>query len=89
MDAQLTRDLALIFFVPNLFFLHDFHATQKAGLFMLDQHNLSKLSFAQLFANGKIILLKFNILVNFHMIKLLNNMILLNFLRLFEDKLLI
>ena len=89
LDAQLARNLALIFLVTNLFLLHDFHATQKTSLFMLNKHDLSKLSFAQLFANGKIILLKFNILGNFHMIQLLNNMILLNFLRLFEDKLLI
>ena len=80
LNAQLSGNLALIFLVSDLLFLHYLHSTQKSSLFMLDQHHLTELAFSKLFSYNKIVSLEIHRFFNFHFFQCIDYDILFVFL---------
>lgn len=54
LDTQLSCDLINVFLFTDLLFRHYLHSTKEACDLMLNQHNLSELTFTHLFTNRKI-----------------------------------
>lgn len=54
LNTELSSYLILVLLNSDLALVHDFHTTYKTCLFMLNKHNLAKLSLPHLFTNLKI-----------------------------------
>jgi hypothetical protein len=54
LDAQLSRNLVYIFFLPYLFLRHHFHPTQKTSSPMNNEEDLTELTFSHGFSNYEV-----------------------------------